>query len=191
MAQSIARWVNFWNDQAPTGGGFRHPDLGEQFVGLERGLEQALEELPDADLPLTVGAARDHGRVQREQDGGQVRGGVGVRDRAADRTAVPDLRVTDLPGGVGEQRYLAAEKLGMLDVVVPGQGADRDVRALVGDVGQVTQAAQVDDHLGGGQPQLHQRQQRVAAGQELGVLAVLGDQVQGFLGRARPLVGER
>jgi len=80
-----------------------------------------------------------------------------VRDRAADRAAVPDLRVTDLPGGVGEQRHLATEKFGILDIVMPGQGADRDVGALVGDVGQVTQAAQVDDHLGGGQPQLHQR----------------------------------
>ena len=79
-----------------------HPDLGEQFVGLEGGLEQALEELPDRDLPGTAGAARDDGRVQREQHGGQVRGGVGVRDRAADRAPVPDLRVTDLPGRVRE-----------------------------------------------------------------------------------------
>jgi hypothetical protein len=87
---------------------------------------------------------------------------------------VPDLRVADLAGGVREQRHLTSEQFGVLDVVVPGQSADRHVRAAVGDVGQVTQATQVDDHLGGGQPQLHQRQQGMAAGHELRVLAVLG-----------------
>ena len=44
--------------------------------------------------------------------------------------------------------------------------------------------------LGGGQPELHQRQQRMPAGQVLRVLAVLGGQVAGLLGRACPLVGE-
>ncbi len=114
-----------------------------------------------------------------------------MRDRAADGAAVPDLRVTDLAGRVREQRHLTAEEFGVFHVVVPGQGADRDVGPLVGDVGQVVQAAQVDDHLGGGQTQLHQRQQRVAAGQELRVVAVFGGQVEGFLGRPCPLVGER
>jgi hypothetical protein len=60
---------------------------------------------------------------------------------------------------VRQQRHLAGQQIGVLDVVVPGQRADRDVRALVGDVGQVAQATQVDDHFGGGQPELHQRQQ--------------------------------
>ena len=37
-----------------------------------------------------------------------------MRDRAADRAAVPDLRVADLPGGVREQRHLAGQKFGVL-----------------------------------------------------------------------------
>ncbi|MGD0936377.1 MAG: hypothetical protein ABR922_17625 [Streptosporangiaceae bacterium] len=49
MAQSIPRLVNFWNAQP---GGLRHPDLGQQFARLQRGLEQALEERPDRDLPF-------------------------------------------------------------------------------------------------------------------------------------------
>ncbi len=178
-------------ERPAAGGGLRHPDLGEQFVWLELGLEQALEELPDTDLPAPVGPARDDRRVQREQDGGQVGGGVGVRDRAADRAAVPDLRIPDLARRVGEQRHLAAEQFGMLDVVVPGQRADHDVGSLIVDVGQVSDAAEIDDYLGGGQPELHQRQQGMAARQELRVLAVLGDEVQRLFGRTCPLVGER
>src|SRR6185312_874652 len=97
----------------------------------------------------------------------------------------------DLPGRVGEQRHLAGQNLGVLDVVVPGQGADCDVGALVVNVRQVVQAAQVDDHLGGGQPQLHQRQQRVTAGQELRVVAVFGREAERLFDRACPLVAER
>jgi len=38
--------------ERPAGrGGLGHQDLGEQFVRLERGLEQALEEFADTDLP--------------------------------------------------------------------------------------------------------------------------------------------
>jgi len=81
-----------------------------------------------------------------------------VRDRAADRAPVPDLRVTDPAGRVGQQRDLAGQQAGVLDVMVPGQRADCDVRSLVGDVRKVAQTAQVDEHLRGGQPQLHQRQ---------------------------------
>jgi hypothetical protein len=145
--------------ERPGGGGrLRYPDLGEQLAGLQRGLEEVPEELPDRYLTGAIGAARDHRRVQRQQNRGQVRGGVGVRDRAADRAAVPDLRVADLAGRVGEQRHRRCEQLGVLDVVMPGQRAYGDVGSLVGDVGQVAQAAEVDDHLGGGQAQLHQRE---------------------------------
>ena len=53
------------------------------------------------------------------------------------------------------------------------------------------QAADVDEHRRGRQPQLHQRQQRVAAGEELGVVAVLGEQRDRFVDRVGAGVGER
>ena len=85
-------------------GGLGHLDLREQFARLERGLEDALEELRGGHRPRPVLAA-DHERgVQREQRGGQVGGRVGVRDRAADRAPVPDLRVAHGLGRVREQR---------------------------------------------------------------------------------------
>ena len=59
------------------------------------------------------------------------------------------------------------------------------------DAGQLVQPADVDQQLGLGQPQLHHRQQRVAAGQQLGVVAVLGQQRQRVLGRLGGDVLER
>ena len=48
----------------------------------------------------------------------------------------------------------------------------------------------VDEHARLGQAQLHQRQQAVAAGEELGVLAVLADEADRLFGRAGPDVVE-
>src|SRR6202023_880081 len=50
---------------------------------------------------------------------------------------------------------------------------------------------QVDEPGRRGEPQLHQRQQRLAAGQELGVLAVLGRQPDGLVHGRGPDVGKR
>ena len=57
--------------------------------------------------------------------------------------------------------------------------ADGDLVALDPDVGQTGDAADVDEHGGHGQPQLHDGQQRVPAGQQLRVLAVLGQRGHG------------
>jgi hypothetical protein len=91
---------------------------------------------------------------------------------------------------VREQRDLLAQEFRGGNVVVPGQRPDRDVRALVGDVRQVGDAADVDEHRGRREPQLHQRQQRMAAGQVLGVLAGLRRQGQRLVHGRRALVGK-
>ena len=54
MAQSWARRLNFWNDQ-PAPAVFGHPDLGQDLVGLEGGLEEAAEELRGRDRPAPAG----------------------------------------------------------------------------------------------------------------------------------------
>ena len=181
MAQSMARLVNFWNDQ-PARPAW-HPDLHQQFVRLQRRFEQALEELGRGDLPVPGWPAGDQRGVQGQDDRGQVGRGIAVRQRAADRAAVPDLRVADLAGRVRQQRDGLGQQRGVLQVAVPGQRADRDVPGRVADVAQLAQPGHIDEHLGLGQPQLHQRQQRVAAGQELGLVAVLGGQRQRLVHR--------
>ena len=74
---------------------------------------------------------------------------------------------------------------------MPGQRADRDVVAPVADVRQVGDAADVDEHGRGREPQLHQRDQRHPAREELRVVAVLGDQRHGLVGRVGADVVER
>ena len=138
-------------------------------------VEEALVEVGGGDLARAVRALGDVRRAERERRRRQVGGRVGVGDRAADRAAVAHLRVADVAGGVRQQRHVLGEHVGVLDVVVAGQRADGDVVAGVADVRQVAEPADVDEHARLGQAQLHQRQQAVAAGEELGLVAVLAD----------------
>jgi hypothetical protein len=103
---------------------------------------------------------------------------------------VADLGVAHLAGGVREQRHGPGQHLRMLQVVVAGQRPDRDVPVLFADVAELPYRPEIDEHLRQGEPQFHQGQQRMTAGQELAVLAVLGDQVQGLRHGTRPAVAE-
>ena len=60
----------------------------------------------------------------------------------------------------------------------------------VAHVGEVVEATDVDEHRRRRQPQLHQRQQRVPAGEQLGVVAVLGQHRDRLVDRVGPGVGE-
>ena len=159
--------------------------------GCQRRLERPDEEVVRADHART-GRPGDLDRAaEGEQRHRQVGGRVGVRERAADRAPVPDLRVADLRGGVGEYRRLGLEQLGIGHLGVPGGRADDHLVALDPDAGQLGDPGDVDQHGGLGQPHLHHRQQRMAAGQQLGVLAVLGQQRQRVRGGVGDLVVER
>src|SRR5215472_5168953 len=71
------------------------------------------------------------------------------------------------------------------------QSANRDVAALVAYVAEVVQAADVNKRLRRGEPQLHQRQQRLPSGDVLGLIAVLVDERECLIDRPSPLVGKR
>ena len=72
-----------------------------------------------------------------------------------------------------------------------GERAHREVVTGVADVGELAYAPDVDDDRRGGEPQLHQREQRHPAGEELGVVPVLGERGDRLVGRACPHVVER
>src|SRR5262245_26079310 len=61
------------------------------------------------------------------------------------------------------------------ELVVRRRSADQQVVAVVGNAVQLVKAAQVDKHVGVGEPQPQQRQQALSARDDLGILTTLGE----------------
>jgi hypothetical protein len=68
-----------------------------------------VEELGRRDLATARGRLDHHGRVEGDQQGGQVVGRVAQAAVAADRAPVADLLVLDVAGHVGQQRVARAD----------------------------------------------------------------------------------
>jgi hypothetical protein len=152
---------------------FGDPDLRQHLVGRQVRLKVVLEEIPGRNGPLAVRPPHDEGRVEGQQGGGQVGGGVAVADGAPDSAPVPDGRVPDERGRVGDEAAVLLQGRVALRVAVAGHRADGEAVALVADVVQVADAPEVDENRRGGEPELHDGEQAVATGEELGLVAVL------------------
>ena len=111
-------------------------------------------------------------------------------DRAADRAAVAHLRVADQRGGLRDQRAALGQHRVADEVGVPRERADRDPVALVAHVAEVGEAADVDEQRRPREAEPQQRDQRVAAGEELRVL-VAAEQLERLVDRAGAAVLER
>ena len=148
-----------------------------------------MKKSPRRDRALAAGSSHHEVSVEGEEHRGKVGGRVAVRDGAADGAAVANLRVADLPRGVGDDGALLAQERARRDVVVAGQRADRDPIAVVLDVREVGEPSDVDEKGRLGEAQLHERQQRVPAGQQLRVLA-LPEQADRVVDGGRNLVVE-
>ena len=103
--------------------------------------------------------------VEREHRRRVVRRRIGVREAAAERAAIADLRVADRrrrPRPAPDTCRGAARDVATSWWVV--RGADLDRAVLLADAGQPGDARDVDERARLAQPQLHQRHQAVAAG---------------------------
>ena len=72
-----------------------------------------------------------------------------------------------------------------------GEGADGEVVARIAHIGKFCDAPDVEHDGRRRESELHERDQRMATGQQLGLVAVLGQQLQGVPGRLGPHVVER
>ncbi len=120
--------------RAPRRGQLRHPNLGEQLVGPQRGLQKALEEVGSGNGPVTRRTSCDERRIECEEHGRQVGRRIAVRDRAPDRAAVAHLVVAHFARDRPDRVALLGQHRAGLEVAVPRQRADRDVIAAVADV---------------------------------------------------------
>ena len=115
-------------------------------------------------------------------------GRIAVRQH---QLAAAPVELADHPLGVGEYRVVLGQQRRVEELGVAGHRPDGDGRAVETDVGQVGQVVDVDQHLGPGEPQLHHRQQAVAAGDEPGLRSVAFQQGERVVNGAGTLVVER
>ena len=100
---------------------------------------------------------------------------VGVRivvgDRAADGAAMAHRRIADQAGELRERRQVLLHHRRVRDVDMPRHRADRRSSGPSARCRPVPSICdEIDDVVGDGQPQLHGRDQRMAAGEELRLL---------------------
>ena len=151
----------------------------------DRRRQVVLEQVGRRDLALRR-RRRGHGHraLGGQQDRRHVGGRVAVGERAADRPAVAHLLVGDRRRGRRGQPEVARSPTWWCVVIAPIRTVplSRSMPVQPGD------PAQVDQQRRRRQPQLHQRQQRVAAGEQLRVLAALAQRAERLverLGRRR------
>ena len=82
------------------------------------------------------------------------------------------LRVADLAGRVNDDRAVLLEHGRGRHVLVPREGTDGDRVAVLLNVREIVEPPEVDEEGRPREPELHRRQKRVAAREELGVLVL-------------------
>src|SRR5690606_4614531 len=161
------------------------------LVGFQRRLPQPLEEVGRRDLPPAGGGDRLHLRVERQCDGRILPGGIGVRDRPAERSAATDLEVSDVRRRPGQQRHRRAHLVVGAAGGIGGAGADRQRAVAALDALELVEPRDVDQVVEERQPQIQHRDQALPAGEHLGLIAELGEQLRRLGQVGRPVVGER
>ena len=112
-------------------------------------------------------------------------------DGAADRAPVAHLGVAHQPRHVRQQRNLTGHEGRRLQGAVPGEGAHHQLATGDGDPVEPGYAGDVDEDTGGGEPQFHDGQQRVAPGEQSGIVTVLDQGRQRLVDTGRRDVAKR
>jgi hypothetical protein len=112
-------------------------------------------------------------------------------DRPADGPPAADLEVPDQRRHPGQQRHRRRHLDAGLDGGLGRAGADPHVPVAALDAPHPGDAADVDQVVEHGQPQGQHGDQALAAGEDLGAVAELGEQLRGLGGRRGGVIGER
>ena len=99
---------------------------------------------------------------QHRQFGSRIR----VRQAAADRPLVADRQMRDVAHGCRNYRQVGCDQRRVLELAMSRHRADRHTGATQFDERQVLDAVQIDQHRGPRHPEVQQRQQTLASGED-------------------------
>src|SRR5216117_4067764 len=174
---------------APAAGRWnRHADLHEDLIGLERGRERAGEERCDGDPALALRAGGDDFGAEREHRRGVVVGGIAVGEVAAECGQVAHEGIRDDLARVVEQGIAGADEVGLLQVRFAREGTDAKKAVRLADERKSGNAVDVDEVAGAGQAELHERDEALASGEDLGLLTELCEQSRRLGDRTRRVI---
>ena len=125
--------------------------------------------------------------VERERNGGVLGGRIGVGDRPADRATVADLEVADQRRGRGQERNVADLQLTLAD-----HRSDHQTCPFTRSSRRSDATRPMSTRLANaGQPEVEHRDQALAAGEHLGVVAVFAEERDDLVDGRRSVVLER
>ena len=159
------------------------PDLGEHLGRGEGRGQLGQEELAGRERPLARRPAGGEAGVQAQRHRGQLGRRVGVAQAAADGPAVADLEMPDPRERIGQERHVPGGERAPLHGALSGHRPDGEAAVPDPDVRQLPDAVEVDQPLGRGEPHVQDREEALAAGEELRRVAMLAELGDGLVDR--------
>ena len=135
----------------------------QQFIrGQRRGID-ALEEIRRGNPALPAQAADHQRRVERKHAGGQLGGGIGMSQIAADGAAIAYGRMRDLRRRLAQKWQRFGNVLRTEQIHMAGECADHDLVARDRNAAQLREPPDVDEDGRPGKTQIERGHQALAA----------------------------
>ena len=115
---------------ARAGGKLRHADGNEDFVGLQRGFEEAGEKFFDGKLAPSSGAGNEDGSAKDAERARPVGGRIGVGEAATDGASVAHRAVGNVRGHFAQEPGRGIRHAAVFDLRVRDAGTEGDAIAV-------------------------------------------------------------
>src|SRR5579864_8795460 len=165
-------------------------DFTHEFVMFEHGRVGVSDEVCEWDRPFSAWAKAPDFCFLREEDSSPVSAGVGFGERAPDGAAIADLNVRNARRAVVQDGKPHTHGR-VLNLGVSSQSAKAHGAVLLIDVARARNKVQIDQVARIRETQLHERNQALAAGEHLGIIAELRKHGGSFRQRARTMIMKR
>ena len=171
-------------------GGRVEGDRGEDLVVAAGGHVGRFVVVPRRDLAVALGAREVQRRAERLHQARHVVARVSVRDVAAHGAHVAHLRVRDLERGLAQDRRDLGEPVMRDQLVLGRHRADHDAAPVDADALEIGDVLKVDEMRDRSHPELHHRNEAVAAGDDARLVAQLSEERERGCDVCRPMVLE-